>query len=88
MSPLSAARMSHFFPLSVSSGVYKSKNIPDGSTDVNHLLWMLYELNTNTEMSLTKKHRWLGFIQGCLIKDGIIDLKAERNRTRDILKGA
>jgi hypothetical protein len=66
---------------------YKSKNVPDGSTDISHLLWMLYELNINFEMSLTKKHRWLGFIQGCLIKDEIINLKKERKRTRSILKG-
>jgi len=38
-------------------------------------------------MSETKKHRWLGFIQGCMIKDGFIKLTEERERTRPILNG-
>lgn len=66
---------------------YKPHNIPEGSTDPSHLLWMLHELKINNDMSETKKHRWLGFIQGCLIKDGILDLVSERNRTRPVLNG-
>jgi retron-type reverse transcriptase len=66
---------------------HKPMNIPEGSTEIEHLLWMLHELNNNSQMSDTKKHRWLGFIQGCLIKDDLIDLSHERSRTRPILNG-
>ena len=66
---------------------YVQNNIPEGSTEPSHLLWMLYELRVNKDMSETKKHRWLGFIQGCMIKDGFINLCDERTRTRPILNG-
>ncbi len=66
---------------------YVQNNIPEGSTEPSHLLWMLYELRVNKDMSETKKHRWLGFIQGCMIKDGFIKLTEERERTRPILNG-
>ena len=52
-----------------------------------HLLWMLEEIQCNVEQSLTKKHRWLGYIQGILIAFDILDVDQERNITRPLLNG-
>jgi GMP synthase PP-ATPase subunit len=56
-------------------------------TSYSHLLWMLYEIVLNSYMSHTKKNRWLGYVQGCLVKDGIISVDTEREATRDIFNG-
>ncbi len=66
----------------------KHPNFGGDHFNTQHLQWMLGELQTNTEMSVTKKHRWLGFIQGVLVCHGLITVNEERNFTRDIFKGA
>lgn len=55
--------------------------------NTDHLLWMLTELTTNENQSLTKKHRWLGYIQHAIISAGLTDVMTERDYTRDIFKG-
>lgn len=57
-------------------------------TSLNHLGWMLDEIISNQSQTETKKHRWLGFVQGILIAYGITNVNSERNRTRPILNGA
>lgn len=52
-----------------------------------HLRWMLGQLIDNNEQSLTKKHRWLGYIQGLLITYGYTTVDREREYTRDIFRG-
>ncbi len=52
-----------------------------------HLLWMIDQLRTEA-MSLTKKHRWLGFIQGVVIVHGLTQVSQERDFTRAIFAGA
>lgn len=56
-------------------------------TDHGHLLWMLEEIRSNPEQSETKKNRWLGYIQGCLVKDSLIEVYEERELTRHLLNG-
>lgn len=53
-----------------------------------HLLWMLDELESRHEQSLTKKHRWLGYIQGVMTDRQLIDVDEERDHTRPIFMGA
>lgn len=60
----------------------------DAEQNTRHLLWMLKELQTNRDQSLTKKHRWLGYIQRAIIEQGLTTVLAEREFTRDIFKGA
>lgn len=60
---------------------------PDGSDDPDHLMWMLMTLKEGKGMSLTKRHRWLGFVQNALKQLGVFSVKAERDRTRSIFKG-
>ncbi|AQW88983.1 hypothetical protein FDH34_gp462 [Serratia phage BF] len=59
---------------------------PDEPTSNKHLVWMLLELS-NPNMSETKKHRWLGYIQGCMVSKGLINVQEERELTRDVFQG-
>lgn len=55
-----------------------------------HLLWMIEEMCylPEKDQSLTKKHRWLGFIQTACIAHGWTTVQVERDFTRPILNGA
>lgn len=63
------------------------KNESDDQTDHGHLLWMLEEIRSNPEQSETKKNRWLGYVQGCLVKDELLEVYEERELTRQLLNG-
>lgn len=67
--------------------VTKINAIPGDETNPIHLLWMLDQIEMDTMQSETKKHRWLGFVQGILIAKNITTVIEERNFTRDILAG-
>lgn len=56
-------------------------------TEDYHLLWMLQELLHNKDQSETKKHRWLGFIQGVLVCKNYTTVIEERLVTRNIFNG-
>jgi len=59
----------------------------DNPTSLPHLLWMLYEITLDRYMTHTKKNRWLGYVQGCLVIDGVISVDVERKETRHIFNG-
>lgn len=61
---------------------------PEQPTSLGHLAWMLTELQTNDTQSLTKKHRWLGCVQGIMIAQGMITVNDERDATRNIFNGS
>ena len=52
-----------------------------------HLLWMLDQIENNKEQSITKKHRWLGFVQSVLCVYRCTTVDDERNFTRSIFNG-
>lgn len=54
---------------------------------LQHVSWMLDEIMDNPDQSITKKHRWLGFVQACLVWLDITDIQTERDATRDIFDG-
>lgn len=56
-------------------------------TSINHIRWMLREIHDNMEQSLTKKHRWIGFVQGLMIAYGYTTVDRERENTRNSLNG-
>tara|TARA_R100001132_G_C3273801_1_gene95825 strand:+ start:367 stop:636 length:270 start_codon:yes stop_codon:yes gene_type:complete len=60
---------------------------PKNPTSTHHLLWMLSEISSNRKMAEAKKHRWLGFIQGVLRCQWVIDVNEERDFTRPLFKG-
>ncbi len=57
-------------------------------TSDTHLLWMLHEIALNPLQSETKKHRWLGYVQGVMVCKGYITVQEERELTRPIFNGA
>ncbi len=58
-------------------------------TSVEHLLWMLDHLLDNMEIfPVDKTSRWIGFVQGVLAANGILNTKAERDRTRPLFHKA
>ena len=56
-------------------------------TSVVHLKWMLNEIADNPNQSLTKKHRWFGYVQGLLIVYGFTSVPRERDYTRHFFNG-
>lgn len=60
---------------------------PNGTTEYSHLLWMLQVIAYDQSLPETKRNRWLGFVQGVLVCKGDIEIKAERDSTREIFKG-
>ena len=47
----------------------------------------LDQIQNNVEQSITKKHRWLGYIQGVLVCLNVFSVSEEREYTRKILNG-
>lgn len=56
-------------------------------TNPIHLLWMLDQIQNDPTQSITKKHRWLGYIQGVLVCKKVFEVLEEREYTRSILNG-
>ena len=52
-----------------------------------HLKWMLVQILIDEDQSLTKKHRWLGYVQGVLVANFVINVDDERNLTRNLFNG-
>ena len=56
-----------------------------GKWAASHLRWMCeYLMNEIGRMPPDKSGRWIGFIQGVMAAHGVIDVDAERERTRPI----
>lgn len=64
----------------------QARNDTFNPTSNEHLAWMLIELGSE-DMSETKKHRWLGYIQGCMTCVELIEVQEERDLTRSIFNG-
>ena len=45
------------------------------------------EIAGNDTQSITKKHRWLGFVQGIPIAKKLTTVDTERDFTRDLFNG-
>ncbi len=54
-----------------------------GTSSIRHLNWMIGECRTKLGVWPTDKtSRWIGFIQAGLAHHGLLDVNAERDRTR------
>ena len=56
-------------------------------TSDKHLVWMLNEIKNSTTQSETKKHRWLGYVQGIMVAKGYLSVDSERDLTRNVFNG-
>jgi hypothetical protein len=54
---------------------------------MGHLYWMCCEIYSDNLSSETKAHRWLDYVQGCLVMKGLISVEDERKNTRIIFNG-
>ena len=54
--------------------------------ELPHILWMLIKMKEPDFVNLTNNSHWLGWIQCSLYFHGLIDVKHERDITRDVLK--
>lgn len=59
-----------------------------GYQSAQHLRGMITQMHFDMSQSLTKKHRWLGYIQGVMCVYGLIDVDTERDWTRGLFRGA
>lgn len=59
------------------------------ATSATHLRWMCDELLDNLgHMPADKSGRWIGFIQGVMAANGVLNVDDERDRTRPIYQRA
>lgn len=65
----------------------KVEKIDDPGYTYPHLRWMLEEIRSG-RVKEEKAHRWLGFVQGILIREGHFKINEERNFTRPYLSKA
>lgn len=56
-------------------------------TDPEYLVWMCEQIITNAaEWPATKSHRWVGYVQGCLVSHGLSNVKTEADLVREAKK--
>jgi hypothetical protein len=61
-----------------SDNVQTTTELPK-ALQTKHLLWMCQQVVVHAEMaSLTKLHRWIGFVQGGMMANHILDLDAAK----------
>ena len=66
----------------------KGSNLPNEPyLNAEHLLTMLDTLEKDLVQRQSKKHRWLGYIQGILCAYGLTTVDTERDFTRNIFNG-
>lgn len=58
---------------------------PPPRTSLANLDFLLTRMVSDETLPIDKTQRWLGFVQGVLAARGILDVDAERDRTREIL---
>lgn len=61
----------------------EDKELPTSDTSVRHLIWMCQQIVEHTgyvpnEWSVTKLHRWIGYIQGVMVARGFTTVLRER----------
>lgn len=62
---------------------------PESNVSVHHLIWMCDQVITRAgyvpkEMSATKLHRWIGYIQGVMVARGFTTVERERAEYKEL----
>lgn len=63
-----------------------AKKDPNGSLELPHILWMLHKMKSPTFIPLTSYSAWISWVQASLYQHKLIDIKHEKDITREILK--
>lgn len=64
----------------------KAQKNPEGSLDLSHILWMLHKMKSPDFIPLTSYSAWISWIQASLYHHKLINIKHEKDITREILK--
>lgn len=67
----------------------KDTEPPESNISVRHLIWMCEQVISRTgyvpkEMSVTKVHRWIGYIQGVMTARGFTTVEKERTEYKEL----
>mgnify|MGYP003622502636 FL=1 len=63
-----------------------AKKNPEGSLQLSHILWMLQIMKSPNFVPLTSNSAWISWIQASLYSHKLINIKHEKDITREILK--
>ena len=63
-----------------------AKKNPEGSLQLSHILWMLQKMKSPNFVPLTSNSAWISWIQASLYSHKLINIKHEKDITREILK--
>ena len=63
-----------------------AKKNPEGSLELPHILWMLQKMKSPNFVPLTSNSAWISWIQASLYFHKLINIKHEKDITREILK--
>lgn len=63
-----------------------AKKNPEGSLELPHILWMLQKMKSPNFVPLTSNSAWISWIQASLYSHKLINIKHEKDITREILK--
>jgi hypothetical protein len=87
--PHSEVRRAHIAVIDGLYGDLLGLEFGEGKLSGSHLRWMCGEVLRNIKtMPVDKMGRWVGFIQGVMACNGLLDVDAERERTRPIFTAA
>ena len=57
-----------------------------GSLELPHVLWMLHKMKSPVFIPLTSNSAWISWVQASLYLHNLIDIRHEKDITREILK--
>ena len=78
---LLAWEIAHALSVELKSLKEEKKNLFDNSdpnTQLENLIWMCKQVQTQEDWPSSKRHRWLGYVQGVLIALGISTVEDEK----------
>lgn len=72
--------------LEISNPGLKAVKNPNGSLELSHIKWMLEKMKSDEFVHKTSSLHWIGWIQAALYSANLIQIKHEKDTTREISK--
>lgn len=77
--------ISRYISIIENEGVTVAKKHEYGSSELEHLLWMLHNIYTKKSRSMLERYMFLGYIQGVLRSKNKIDVRHERDIMHELV---
>lgn len=77
--------ISRYISIIENEGVTKPKKHEYGSSELEHLLWMLHNIYPKKSRSMLERYMFLGYIQGVLRSKNKIDVRHERDIMHELV---